>query len=89
MSDLWRTLKVGDRVRILSWPQEMHRDRLDCGTQELYDWLIDTQTVLIITSIDYAGLPYVEINRIVDGTERFEYLALNHGSIGLVEEVEQ
>jgi hypothetical protein len=84
MSDLWRDLHIGDKVRIIDWPQEMHKERLHEDTRELYEWLIETKRVLTIITIDEWGLPYGEIVRSVDSIEYHESLALNHGGLEIV-----
>jgi hypothetical protein len=84
MRDLWRTLKVGDRVRVIFWPPELHEDRLHQETRELYRWLIDTKSVLAIVRIDELGLPEGKVCRSVNGAQRFEFLLLNHGGLEVV-----
>ncbi len=86
MSDLWRNLRVGDKVRVVEWPKEMHKETLHQETRELYDWLIDTKSALTITKIDNFGLPQGEIHRIVHDDEQTEFLLLNHGGLEIVEE---
>lgn len=84
MSDLWRSLNVEDKVRVVAWPQELHRDKLHNETCEFYEWLIATNAVLTIVRIDDCGLPWGKLRRIVDGVEGWESVALNHGGLELV-----
>ena len=84
MSELWRNLNIGDKVRVTEWPSDMHRDRLHAESQELLDWLIDTQSVLTVTEIDSFGLPFGEIARMVNGNEQFEYWGLNHEGLDII-----
>jgi hypothetical protein len=86
MSDLWRTLKIGDRVRVIDWPQEIHKDRLCQETSDLYKWLIATGGLLTIVRIDDLGLPEGSVRRVVDGKERSEFLLLNHSGLEIVAE---
>ena len=71
MTELWRSLKIGDKVRLVACPQEMQSNLLHRETLEFYLWLIDTKSVLAITEIDAWGLPYGEISGNVDGVEQF------------------
>jgi hypothetical protein len=83
--ELWHSLKIGDRVRIVAWPRELHEDRMHADTLELYKWLIDTGNVLEIVKLDELGAgPWGKIIRMVDGVEHFESLLLNHGGLELV-----
>lgn len=81
MNELWRTLKVGDRVRVVAWPPELHRDRLHRETIALYEWLVDAGSELTISRIDSFGLPYGRVCRVADGVEYREEIALNHSEI--------
>ena len=80
----WRRLKIGDAVRLIEWPMELRRDWLHLETQELYDWLIESGTVVVVSEIDDSGLPYCNVQRTIDGVQWREWLALNHGGIELV-----
>jgi len=84
MFELWRTLKIGDKVRVTEWPHDMKRDNLHAISQEFLDWLINTRSILTVTEIDSFGLPFGHIVRQVDGAEQFEYWALNHGGLEIV-----
>ncbi len=77
----WHDLRIGDQVRLVAWPNELHKSKMHADTQELYEWLIDTQSVLTIVDIDATGLPYGHVRRVVNGVEQSEYLALNHGGL--------
>jgi hypothetical protein len=84
-SDLWRTLKVGDKVRVVHWPEELHEEQMHKETFELYTWLIDTQSVLTIVEIDAWGWPEGRICRVVNGVDQSEYIHLNHSGLEIVE----
>jgi hypothetical protein len=84
MDELWRSLNVGDEVRVVTWPNEMLEDRLHEETRELYRWLINTQTLLTIVKIDEWGLPFGKTCRNIGGVEYSEYLALNHSGLEVV-----
>lgn len=84
MSELWPTLKIGDKVRVTEWPDDMHRDRLHADSQEFLEWLINTRSILAVTEIDSSGLPFGHIVRQVNGEEQSEYWALNHSGLEIV-----
>lgn len=84
MDELWRSLRIGDRVRVIAWPPELHT--LHPETEEVYRWLIETGSVLTIRRMDHLGLPEGEVYRTVDGSRQAEYLLLNHGGLQLVED---
>ena len=84
VSELWRQLQVGDRVRIVGWPSEFKREALHRETIELYEWLINTRSVLTVVNIDSTGLPEGHIDICdADGT-RSEYVLLNHDGLARV-----
>lgn len=52
MSEPWRNLKIGDRVRVVAWPAELDEGCLHEETREFYEWLIATGSLLEIVEID-------------------------------------
>jgi hypothetical protein len=86
MSELWQSLSIGDKVRVVKWPTELIRDRMHRETSELYDWLIENRCMLTIVEKDFWRLPYWKICRSEGGIEFTEYLALNHDGIEVVVE---
>ena len=84
MSEPWRSLKVGDRVRVVAWPAELDEGYLHEETREFYEWLIATGSILEIVEIDDWDLPFGEIGRSVDGVELYDKVALNHGCLEVV-----
>jgi hypothetical protein len=82
MSELWRSLKIGDQVRVIAWPLELHT--LHPETEEVYRWLIETGNVLTVERFDHLGLPYGVVSRTVDGLRLTESLLLNHGGLQIV-----
>lgn len=84
MSEIWRTVSIGDRVRVVGWPPELSEDTLHEDTIVFYRWLIATGSILEIVDIDEWGLPFGEIYSIVDGLEQYDTVALNHGCLELV-----
>jgi hypothetical protein len=85
MSQKWKELQVGDKVRVIAWPDELIEERLHADTIEFYRWLIQTKTVLSVVEIDETGLPWGEHRRVVNGRAETESIALNHGGIEVVE----
>lgn len=74
-SELWRSLKVGDRVRVRLVPPGCHPE-----TVAVYEQLILTKRPLRICEIDSDGLPWVRFKIGVAS----HYLALNHDGIELM-----
>ncbi len=81
----WSNLKIGDKVKIVSWPLEYPKEKLHQDTIEFYEWLIKTQAIFTITEIDDFGMPIGTLSRVVDEKEQGEFLTLNHGGIELLE----
>jgi hypothetical protein len=77
----WHTLKLGDSVVVACWPPELCRDNLHKETLDLYDWLIESGTALVIVRFDHLKLPYGKIVRNELNGQASHYLALNHGGL--------
>ena len=88
MNDLWRTLMIDDRVRVIEWPAELREDELAPETRDLYRWLVETGAVLKIVKIDEFGLPQGEVSRVVNGERQWEFLLLNHSGLQTVARTE-
>lgn len=86
MTDLWRTLRIGDQVKIVEWPVEYPRDRLHPDTVELYEWLIETGAALTIVGVDEdePKMPWGEVCRFHNGSDAWESVGLNHGGLEIV-----
>ena len=54
---------------------------LQSETIDLYEWLIQTESVLTITLIDDFGLPWGEVTTFQGGAEISHILLLNHDGI--------
>ena len=83
VNEVWRELRIGDSVQVVSWPVELVRERLHRETIELYEWLIETGTQLIVKKVDHLGIPYGQVHREDDVGEVYEYIGLNHSGIRL------
>jgi hypothetical protein len=83
MSEPWRDLRVGDRVRIVRLPSEVdargyvfHRD-----TRDLYQRLIARRRPSRVFEIDQLGLPWIRCRfRRRDGSWEYHCLAINDDS---------
>jgi len=83
MNEVWRSLKVGDRIRIAHMPTEfsqadyfLHED-----TRSLYEHLIAEQAVLIVVKTDEWDVPWIDYVWLNGGTEVHHSLAVNHGGL--------
>lgn len=83
-SEVWRSLRVGDRVRLVEYPPEfleagftIHRE-----TVRVYKRILKRRRSLRVFQIDEFGHPWVECRfRRADGTIEYHKLAFNHGGI--------
>src|SRR5436853_7196518 len=83
-SELWRKLRVGDRIRLVEVPLEffqegyyIHRD-----TSRVYRKLVARRRSLRVYAIDEYGLPWVQCRfRRRDGRWEWHALAVNHGGL--------
>ncbi len=86
MDQLWRTLQIGDRVRIAHVPLEFSSApesyRLDPETEELYLHLAKEAAVLTVTEIDDWGVPWIDYLWVrPTGTVEHHSLGLNHDGL--------
>lgn len=86
MDELWRTLRVADRVRIVHIPQDFASApdtyRLHPETEELYRHLVAQSAVLTVKEIDDWNVPWIDYTWVrPDGTEEFHSLGLNHDGL--------
>ena len=86
MSDSWRKLKLGDRVRIVRIPSDFSLPGyyVDAETVALYEHLISEGSILTIDEIDDRGLPRIEFCWKKHNGDEFHGLALNDDSWELV-----
>jgi len=81
MSDDWKKLRVGDRVRFVSMPTEfsrpgyyVHRDTL-----RVYRRLIQRRRAVRVVYLDDWKLPWIRCQfRCKDGRIEYHSLAINH-----------
>ncbi|MEX2121804.1 MAG: hypothetical protein WD847_19635 [Pirellulales bacterium] len=82
--ELWRSLKVGDRIRLVHMPTEfsqkeylIHRDTL-----RAYRRLIARQRSLRICEIDEGGCPWIQFRfKKKDARWEHHWLLLNHDGL--------
>jgi hypothetical protein len=86
VDEMWRKLNLSDKVKLHEWPSELQREHLHAETQQLYDWLISSGSVLTITRIDDDGTPWGEICIERDGRQIWESIGLNHSGLELCNE---
>ena len=82
MDDLWRSLRIGDRVRIVSIPHcfagASTTYHLDGETRELYEHLVAENAVLTVNEIDDWEVPWIDYSWVRNGIEELHSLGLNH-----------
>ena len=86
--ELWRELKVGDRIRLVHMPTEFERPgyRLQDCTRIVYQHLIDTRRILVVEKIDKWSCPWTESFILVrNGTEEHHWIMINHDGLERVD----
>ena len=88
--ELWRTLKVGDRVRMVEIPSPSGTFRdwmtMHAETRRAYRYLLQRKHPLTICRIDEYGFPWVKFQfRGRRGRMEYHSMALNHGGLKLVQ----
>lgn len=83
---LWRTLKVGDRVRLVRIPTEfLDWTALLPETKRAYRYLARRRRPLVVWMIDEYGFPWVAFRmRGRSGRTEHHAMAFNHGGLALV-----
>src|SRR5262245_21442256 len=82
-TELWRQLKVGDKVRLFEAPREFLREGYGIHEETLwvYKKLVERRRPLRVYEIDAWGLPWVKCNFFRQGKWEYHYLAFNHGGL--------
>jgi hypothetical protein len=82
--ELWRTLKVGDKVRLSEYPPEFLRPgyQIHRDTKRVYKRLVARGRPLRVFQIDEYGAPWIHC-RIRGKSGRLEdhWLAINHDGL--------
>ena len=87
MTEPWRSLRIGDRIRIIHIPGEFlqvgymfHDD-----TRALYEHLIDRGEILTVDEFCEQGIPWISYDQTMsDGEILYHSLAVNDDSWELV-----
>jgi hypothetical protein len=81
VTEIWRELTVGDRVRIVTYPSDFYQPGyyVHAETAEVYRHLIAEKAILTVHRIDEFGSPWVEYCwTIEDGETEWHSLMVNH-----------
>lgn len=83
--ELWRRLRVGDRIRLVEIPLDfLDWKALHLETKQAYRYLLKRRRPVTVYQIDEYGLPWVQFRfGRGDGRMRHDFLAMNHGGIAL------
>jgi len=87
MSEPWRKLKVGDRIRMVKMPSGVDAPgyTFHADTRRLYKRLIARRRSVRVFEIDKWGLPWISCRfRMTNGRWEFHILAVNDDSWVLV-----
>ena len=79
----WRSLRVGDNIRISEMPDEVWAAHGETKAQ--FEYLLHNRLVVKVTQIDDEGYPWIGYTRLSeDGVTIHEYLLINHDGIEIV-----
>jgi hypothetical protein len=84
MAELWKQLRVGDRVRLTEVPPEFLQEgyHIHKDTMRVYKRLVARRRPLRVYEIDEYGHPWVECRfRRKNGKYEIHWLAFNHDGI--------
>jgi hypothetical protein len=80
----WRSLRVGDRIRITALPDEIWAPHGE--TRALFDHLIAKCVPVTVNRVDDDGYPWIEYSyRDSDGCRVWEFLLIKHDDFELIE----
>jgi hypothetical protein len=84
--ELWRTLKVGDRVRLVEYPPEFRPGyQIHPDTVSVYKKLIARGRSMRVYWLDHCGAPWIRCRfRRRNGQWEHHYLCLCHDGISRV-----
>jgi hypothetical protein len=85
--ELWRTLRVGDRVRLTEIPPEFLQEGyvIFPETMRVYKKLLARRRSLRVFEIDEYGAPWIKCRfRRKNGTWEWHWLAIDHDGIARV-----
>ncbi len=82
--ELWRTLRVGDKIRLIEIPPEFLQKgySIDPGTMRVYKKLLARRRPLRIAEIDEYGIPWIRCRfRRKNGPWESHWLAFDHSGM--------
>lgn len=81
--DLWRRLRIGDRIRLAEIPLDgLNWGTLHLETKQAYKYLLKRRKPLTVFKIDEYGLPWIRFQFHGSGGRlRYDFLAVNHGGL--------
>jgi hypothetical protein len=84
--ELWRRLRVGDRIRLVEIPLNfLDWNSLHPETKQAYRYLVKRRSPVTVYEIDEYGMPWVKFQfRGRNGRVRYDHMAMNHGGVVLV-----
>jgi hypothetical protein len=82
--ELWRRLRVGDRIRLVKL-DFLNWHTLHIETKQAYKYLLKRRRPLTVYTVDSDGLPWIQFRfRGSRGRLRHDFLAVNHGGLAIV-----
>jgi hypothetical protein len=82
-AEVWKTLRVGDCIRIIGMPDEVWAPHGE--TKALFQHLVDHLLPVKVCRVDEDGYPWIEYTHTSeDGTEYWESLMIHHDAIEVI-----
>jgi hypothetical protein len=82
--ELWRRLRVGDRIRLVDL-DSLNWHTLHLETKQAYKYLLNRRRPVTVYKVDEDGLPWVHFRfRGSNGSLRYDSMAMNHGGMVIV-----
>jgi hypothetical protein len=79
----WRSLQLGDNIRITRMPSEVWAPHGETKAQ--FEYLVHSRLVVKVARIDEMGYPWIEYTRLSDeGAMIYESMMINHDDVEVV-----
>jgi hypothetical protein len=79
----WRSLRVGDKIRITCTPSEVWAPHGETKAQ--FEYLVHSHLVVKVARIDEMGYPRIEYTRLSDeGAMIYESMMIDHDDVEVV-----
>jgi hypothetical protein len=79
----WRSLRVGDQIRIAGMPSEVWAQHDETKAQ--FEYLVHSHLIVKVARIDEMGYPWIEYTRSSDeGAMIYESMMINHDDVKVV-----